>query len=88
MYYSFTFAKLFSFFSFYPVALFVIDALTDKGEILVYYYKEELKHFHPPEIWVAAVSRTHTEKQQSAVRWVYKTVLCSSFHTNALKPHS
>lgn len=52
----------------YPVFLSVLDAFTDKGEILVYYYKEELKDFPPPESWVAAVNRTHMEKQQNTVR--------------------
>lgn len=52
----------------YHVFLSVIDAFTDKGEILVYYYKEQLKGFLPPESWVAAVKHTHTEKQQNTVR--------------------
>lgn len=47
-----------------PVA---VDAFNDNGEILVYYYKEQLKDFLPPESWVAAVRRTHTEKQHSTV---------------------
>lgn len=47
-----------------PVAA---DAFTDNGEILVYYYKEQIKDFLPPESWVAAVKRTHTEKQQNTV---------------------
>ncbi|KAI5628091.1 germinal-center associated nuclear protein [Silurus asotus] len=45
----------------------VADAFTDKGEVLVYYYKEQLKDFVPPESWVAAERRTHTEKQQNTV---------------------
>lgn len=58
----------FSFLPVYPVFLSVIDAFTDKGEILVYYYKEQLKDFLPPESWVAAVRRTHTEKQQNTLK--------------------
>ncbi|XP_053352443.1 germinal-center associated nuclear protein [Clarias gariepinus] len=46
----------------------IADAFTDKGEILVYYYKEQLKDFYPPEGWVAAVRRTHKEKQQNTLR--------------------
>ncbi|TSK92908.1 Germinal-center associated nuclear protein [Bagarius yarrelli] len=41
------------------------DTFTENGEIFVYYYKEQLKDFLPPESWVAAVKRTYTEKQQN-----------------------
>ncbi|XP_076858543.1 germinal-center associated nuclear protein [Brachyhypopomus gauderio] len=40
------------------------DSFTDSGDIWVYYYKDHLKDFLPPESWAAAVKRTHWEKQQ------------------------
>ncbi|KAI4878707.1 hypothetical protein NFI96_013487 [Prochilodus magdalenae] len=51
-----------------PESPVVKDAFTDDGEILVYYYKKQLKDFKPPESWVAAVKRTHREKQQNTER--------------------
>ncbi|XP_026851591.2 LOW QUALITY PROTEIN: germinal-center associated nuclear protein [Electrophorus electricus] len=42
------------------------DSFTDSGDIWVYYYKDQLKDFLPPESWVAAVKGTHMEKRQHA----------------------
>nr|XP_057902994.1 germinal-center associated nuclear protein [Doryrhamphus excisus] len=38
------------------------DALTDDGEILVYYLSESLKGFQPPEDWMKAVRLTPRDK--------------------------
>uniref|UniRef100_UPI003AAB6F8D germinal-center associated nuclear protein n=1 Tax=Centroberyx gerrardi TaxID=166262 RepID=UPI003AAB6F8D len=40
------------------------DAVTEDGEILVYFLTESLKGFQPPEEWTQAVRQTHREKQQ------------------------
>ncbi|KAM9776294.1 germinal-center associated nuclear protein [Syngnathus typhle] len=40
------------------------DAITDDGEILVYYLRESLKGFQPPEEWIESVRMTHREKQR------------------------
>ncbi|XP_062390501.1 germinal-center associated nuclear protein [Sardina pilchardus] len=40
------------------------DAITADGQILVYFQREGLSHFAPPDSWGAAVKRTHQEKQQ------------------------
>ncbi|XP_021434900.2 germinal-center associated nuclear protein isoform X2 [Oncorhynchus mykiss] len=40
------------------------DAVTEDGEVLVYFPKEGLKGFQPPAEWTEAVSLTHREKQQ------------------------
>ncbi|XP_061838749.1 germinal-center associated nuclear protein [Nerophis lumbriciformis] len=40
------------------------DAVTDDGEILVYYLRESLKGFQPPEEWIKAVRLSHRVKQQ------------------------
>ncbi|CAN9497974.1 unnamed protein product [Ophioblennius macclurei] len=40
------------------------DALTEDGEILVYFLTDILKDFQPPEEWIQAVNKTHREKQQ------------------------
>ncbi|XP_077363553.1 germinal-center associated nuclear protein isoform X2 [Festucalex cinctus] len=40
------------------------DAMTEDGEILVYYLSESLKGFQPPEEWIKAVRMTHREKQR------------------------
>lgn len=40
------------------------DAVTEDGQILVYFRKEGLRDFVPPSSWEAAVKRTHQEKQQ------------------------
>ncbi|KAM7380864.1 hypothetical protein PAMP_004134 [Pampus punctatissimus] len=40
------------------------DAVTEDGEILVYFPTESLKGFQPPEEWTEAVAQTHREKQQ------------------------
>ncbi|TRZ03754.1 hypothetical protein DNTS_009746 [Danionella cerebrum] len=42
------------------------DALTEDGQILVYFNKESLKNFQPPEIWIEAVKQTYQEKQQKS----------------------
>uniref|UniRef100_A0A8C7GGN7 Germinal-center associated nuclear protein n=1 Tax=Oncorhynchus kisutch TaxID=8019 RepID=A0A8C7GGN7_ONCKI len=41
------------------------DAVTEDGEVLVYFPKEGLKGFQPPAEWTEAVSLTHREKQAS-----------------------
>ncbi|XP_061579845.1 germinal-center associated nuclear protein [Cololabis saira] len=40
------------------------DAVTEDGEILVYFPTDSLKGFQPPEEWTEAVRQTHKEKQQ------------------------
>ncbi|XP_041806149.1 germinal-center associated nuclear protein isoform X2 [Chelmon rostratus] len=40
------------------------DAVTEDGEILVYFLTESLKVFQPPEEWTQATRQTHREKQQ------------------------
>ncbi|CAI5656694.1 unnamed protein product [Oreochromis niloticus] len=40
------------------------DAVTEDGEILVYFPKYSLKGFQPPKEWTAAMRQTHREKQQ------------------------
>ncbi|XP_030614652.1 germinal-center associated nuclear protein [Archocentrus centrarchus] len=40
------------------------DAVTEDGEILVYFLTESLKGFQPPEAWTEAIKQTHREKQQ------------------------
>ncbi|XP_040912782.1 germinal-center associated nuclear protein [Toxotes jaculatrix] len=40
------------------------DAVTEDGEILVYFPTESHKGFQPPEEWTQAVRQTHREKQQ------------------------
>ncbi|XP_049606912.1 germinal-center associated nuclear protein [Syngnathus scovelli] len=40
------------------------DAITEDGEILVYYLRESLKGFQPPEEWIDSVRMTHREKQR------------------------
>uniref|UniRef100_A0AAX7SS42 Germinal-center associated nuclear protein n=1 Tax=Astatotilapia calliptera TaxID=8154 RepID=A0AAX7SS42_ASTCA len=40
------------------------DAVTEDGEILVYFPKYSLKGFQPPEEWTEAMRQTHREKQQ------------------------
>ncbi|KAL1267579.1 hypothetical protein QQF64_032942 [Cirrhinus molitorella] len=42
------------------------DALTDDGEILVYFNKDSLKSFQSPDSWIEAVKRTYQEKQQAS----------------------
>uniref|UniRef100_A0A8C1Z6F6 Germinal-center associated nuclear protein n=1 Tax=Cyprinus carpio TaxID=7962 RepID=A0A8C1Z6F6_CYPCA len=42
------------------------DALTDDGEIIVYFYKDSLKNFQPPDSWIKAVKLTYQEKQQAS----------------------
>uniref|UniRef100_A0A8C1G108 Germinal-center associated nuclear protein n=1 Tax=Cyprinus carpio TaxID=7962 RepID=A0A8C1G108_CYPCA len=39
------------------------DALTDDGEILVYFNKDSLKCFQPPDSWIEAVKQTYQERQ-------------------------
>uniref|UniRef100_A0A6Q2X0U9 Germinal-center associated nuclear protein n=1 Tax=Esox lucius TaxID=8010 RepID=A0A6Q2X0U9_ESOLU len=39
------------------------DAVTEDGEVLVYFSKEALKGFQPPAEWTEAVRLTHREKQ-------------------------
>ncbi|CAJ1078722.1 germinal-center associated nuclear protein isoform X1 [Xyrichtys novacula] len=40
------------------------DAVTEHGEVLVYFQTESLNRFQPPEEWTQAVRRTHREKHQ------------------------
>ncbi|XP_073329353.1 germinal-center associated nuclear protein [Pagrus major] len=40
------------------------DAVTEDGEILVYFPTESVKGFEPPEDWTQAIRQTHREKQQ------------------------
>lgn len=40
------------------------DAVTEDGEILVYFPTESLKGFQPPEEWTQAIRQTHREKQE------------------------
>uniref|UniRef100_A0A3B4Y6D5 Germinal-center associated nuclear protein n=1 Tax=Seriola lalandi dorsalis TaxID=1841481 RepID=A0A3B4Y6D5_SERLL len=40
------------------------DAVTEDGEILVYFPTESLKGFQPPEEWSQAIKQTHKEKHQ------------------------
>ncbi|XP_034549400.1 germinal-center associated nuclear protein isoform X2 [Notolabrus celidotus] len=40
------------------------DAVTEDGEILVYFLKESLNGFQPPEEWTQALRQTHREKNQ------------------------
>ncbi|KAJ8282584.1 hypothetical protein COCON_G00051030 [Conger conger] len=42
------------------------DAITEDGEILVYFQKDRLTDFSPPSSWTAAVTQTHRDKQQGA----------------------
>lgn len=49
---------------FFPFA--AIDALTDNGEILVYFNQESLEGFQTPDIWIEAVKQTYQEKQQAS----------------------
>ncbi|XP_052421100.1 germinal-center associated nuclear protein-like [Carassius gibelio] len=39
------------------------DALTDDGEIRVYFNKDSLKCFRPPDSWTEAVKQTYQERQ-------------------------
>ncbi|XP_053296244.1 germinal-center associated nuclear protein [Pleuronectes platessa] len=39
------------------------DAVTEDGEILIYFLTESLKGFQPPEEWTQATRQTHREKQ-------------------------
>lgn len=42
----------------------VKDAVTEDGEVLVYFLAGTLKGFQPPDEWTKAVRETHQEKQQ------------------------
>ncbi|XP_019955220.2 germinal-center associated nuclear protein [Paralichthys olivaceus] len=44
------------------------DAVTEEGEILIYFLTESLKGFQPPEEWTQATRQTHREKQQQEER--------------------
>lgn len=50
------------------VGVDVKDAVTEDGEILVYFPTEALKGFQPPEEWAQAIRQTHREKQQEKER--------------------
>uniref|UniRef100_A0A8C4IA11 Germinal-center associated nuclear protein n=1 Tax=Dicentrarchus labrax TaxID=13489 RepID=A0A8C4IA11_DICLA len=51
------------------------DAVTEDGEILVYFPTESLKDFQPPEEWTQAIKQTHREKQASAAACATPTSL-------------
>lgn len=42
------------------------DAVTEDGEILVYFLDDSLKGFQPPDEWMEAIRQTHKEKQLEA----------------------
>ncbi|MBN3314505.1 GANP protein, partial [Atractosteus spatula] len=42
------------------------DAITDDGQILVYFVKEDLKKYEPPSSWLQALRKTHKDKQQES----------------------
>lgn len=44
------------------------DAITDDGQILVYFQKEALSHYQPPAEWAEAVRHTHQEKRQQELQ--------------------
>lgn len=44
------------------------DAVTEDGEILVYFLADALKGFQPPDEWTEAITQTHKEKEQEAER--------------------
>lgn len=48
---------------------FFKDAVTEDGEILVYFLDDSLKGFQPPEEWTDAIRQTHKEKQLEAAGW-------------------
>lgn len=47
----------------YVLTVLITDALTDDGEIYVYFNKDSLKSFQPPDSWIEAVKQTYQEKQ-------------------------
>lgn len=42
------------------------EALTDDGEILMYFNEDSLEGFQPPDSWIEAVKHTYHEKQQAS----------------------
>ncbi|CAM4601451.1 unnamed protein product [Leuciscus chuanchicus] len=42
------------------------DVLPDDGEIYVYFNKDSLKSFQPPDSWIEAVKQTYQEKQHAS----------------------
>ena len=50
----------------YCYCFVVSDTITENGEILVYFDKESLNGFKPPDEWTHAVQKTHREKQQES----------------------
>jgi len=42
------------------------DAPTGDGEIHVYFNKDSLKSFQPPDSWIEAVKQTYQEKQHAS----------------------
>ncbi|KAF6738684.1 Germinal-center associated nuclear protein [Oryzias melastigma] len=59
------------------------DALTEDGDILVYFSAESLKDFQAPEEWTEAVRQTHEEKKQEK-DWL-STVACATSDTFSLQ---
>ncbi|XP_029386874.1 germinal-center associated nuclear protein isoform X2 [Echeneis naucrates] len=47
-----------------PGQLVCEDAVTEDGEVLVYFPTESLKGFQPPQEWTEAIKQTHREKHQ------------------------
>lgn len=52
--------------SFYLCVFVWSDAVTEAGEVLVYFLPDALERFDPPEEWNQAVALTHQEKRQLA----------------------
>lgn len=50
----------------YILTVLITDALTDDGEIFVYFNKDILKSFRPPDSWIEAVKQTYQDKQQAS----------------------
>ncbi|XP_017285867.1 germinal-center associated nuclear protein isoform X2 [Kryptolebias marmoratus] len=42
------------------------DAVTEDGDVLVYFPAGSLKGFRPPDTWTQAIEQTHREKQQES----------------------
>ncbi|KAM3607427.1 uncharacterized protein V6R79_007728 [Siganus canaliculatus] len=66
-----------------PSAPVCEDAVTEHGEILVYFPAESLKGFQPAEEWTRAVARTHRQKQEK--RDGAAAAACSAPPTPALR---
>ncbi|KAM9347509.1 germinal-center associated nuclear protein [Symphorus nematophorus] len=58
-------------------------AVTEDGEILVYFPTGSLKGFQPPEEWIQAVRQTHREKQQE--KEGASAAACATRHSVSLR---